>query len=114
MAKLISDKKRLIVFKKYKGKCAYCGCRLTKDNWHVDHITPLYRKSSNKELLQYGIVKGTNDIDNLNPSCPTCNISKSTFTVDNWRKELQLKVGRLRKTTSTFRLMEKYKCIKIS
>jgi 5-methylcytosine-specific restriction endonuclease McrA len=43
------------VWKKYDGKCAYCGIYLVK-GWNVDHI-----KSK--------IFGGTNDLDNLNPSC---------------------------------------------
>lgn len=27
------------IFYKYGGRCAYCGCELTK-GWHVDHIEP--------------------------------------------------------------------------
>ena len=105
---------RLKVFNKYKGKCAYCGEKITIDEMHSDHIIPLHRGSTREELAKMGVVKGGYLLDNLNPSCPTCNISKSTFSIENWRKELYLKVGRLRKNTPTFRLMEKYKCIKIS
>jgi len=105
---------RIKVWKKYKGKCAYCGEKITANDMHVDHIVPLHRGSSREELAEMGVVKGGYGFKNLNPSCPTCNMSKSTFTVDNWRRELHLKVERLRKNTSSFRLMEKYKCIKIS
>lgn len=31
------------VFEKFGGKCAYCGCELTK-GWHVDEIEPCRRK----------------------------------------------------------------------
>jgi 5-methylcytosine-specific restriction endonuclease McrA len=33
---------REIVFNKYGGKCAYCGCDLEK-GWHVDHVEPCRR-----------------------------------------------------------------------
>lgn len=36
--------KRKIVFNKYGGKCAYCGCELQK-GWHIDHIEPMVRKT---------------------------------------------------------------------
>ena len=81
---------------------------------HVDHITPLYRGYSNKDLEHYGVVKGTNKIENLNPSCPICNISKSTFTVDKWRVELSLKIDRLRRDVSNFRLAEKHGLIRLT
>ena len=28
---------RELIFNKYNGKCAYCGCELKK-GWHIDHI----------------------------------------------------------------------------
>ncbi len=34
---------REIVFNKYGGRCAYCGCELEK-GWHVDEIEPIQRK----------------------------------------------------------------------
>lgn len=34
---------REIVFNKYGGKCAYCGCELQK-GWHVDHVEPCRRE----------------------------------------------------------------------
>ncbi len=38
---------RDIVFNKYGGKCAYCGCELQK-GWHVDHIESIGRKTKTK------------------------------------------------------------------
>ncbi len=35
---------RIKIFEKYGGKCAYCGCDLTK-SWHADHIKPIVRDS---------------------------------------------------------------------
>jgi hypothetical protein len=32
-------KDRELVYKKYDGHCAYCGCVLEK-GWHVDHLEP--------------------------------------------------------------------------
>jgi hypothetical protein len=33
---------RELIFNKYGGKCAYCGCELEK-GWHTDHIEPIVR-----------------------------------------------------------------------
>ena len=57
--KLSKAKIRAIVFDKCGGKCAYCGVDLVK-GWNVDHIKPQ-------------IFGGTNDLENLNPSCKDCN-----------------------------------------
>lgn len=51
-------KQRKIIFDKYEGKCAYCGCEL-KDGWHVDHIEPVRRKY--KRVLAGWFYKGTNN-----------------------------------------------------
>jgi 5-methylcytosine-specific restriction endonuclease McrA len=39
----MNKKDRQIVFNKYGGKCAYCGCELVK-GWHVDELLPVKRK----------------------------------------------------------------------
>lgn len=41
-------KDRDIIFNKYGGRCAYCGCELIK-GWHVDHIEPVNRLQKRKE-----------------------------------------------------------------
>ncbi len=56
---MTKNKVREIVFNKYGGNCAYCGTPLVK-GWNVDHIKPK-------------VSGGTNDLDNLNPSCKDCN-----------------------------------------
>lgn len=109
MSKEIKDTKRNLVFKKYGGKCAYCGCKLDDTNFNVDHINPLYRKIPQHHLK---VEKGTSQIDNLNPSCFSCNSSKSTFTIEQWRKELELKTKRLIKDSSQFRIALRFGLIK--
>ncbi|HKY87629.1 MAG TPA: HNH endonuclease signature motif containing protein [Pseudorhodoplanes sp.] len=59
---------RAKVFALKGSQCEYCGA----DASHVDHKTPKCRG-------------GTDDIDNLTPSCVPCNISKGTMTVEEWR-----------------------------
>lgn len=113
MAKEFSLEKRKQVYNKFKGRCAYCGNKVEYSKFQVDHITPKYRGSTNSELSKYGISKGSNDIDNLNPSCKSCNSSKSTFTIDKWRKEIYLKIDRIRRDSSTFRLLERFGFIRV-
>ena len=40
---MTNKEKRQLVFNKYKGRCAYCGCVLEK-GWHVDELEPCRRK----------------------------------------------------------------------
>lgn len=42
------SKNRDLVFKKYDGKCAYCGTDLVK-GWHVDHLAPVNRTTKYKD-----------------------------------------------------------------
>ena len=70
----ISKKNREIVRRKYDGKCAYCGIKLIK-GWHVDHIKP----------QTFG---GTNDLENLNPSCKDCNNYKCHTDLEGYRNQL--------------------------
>jgi RHS repeat-associated protein len=59
-------------------ECAYCGKKIQDktagqpDSFEADHIVP----------VQKG---GTNDLNNLNPSCLTCNRSKGAKDLDDWQ-----------------------------
>jgi 5-methylcytosine-specific restriction endonuclease McrA len=71
---MIKKSIRAEVFKKYNGKCAYCGINLTK-GWHIDHVNPQ-------------VCGGTNDLQNLNPSCKYCNNYKRHTDLEGYRKQL--------------------------
>lgn len=68
----VSKGKRNLVFERDGGMCIYCGKKLSKDNFWIDHIKPLSRG-------------GNNEIDNLGTSCPKCNLSKGTKTAEEFR-----------------------------
>lgn len=56
--------------------CANPSCRVPiLDNYHVDHETPLSRH-------------GTNDIDNIQLLCPTCNHRKGSKPYSAWLREV--------------------------
>ena len=81
---------RALVFAKFQGKCAYCGIGLAK-SWQVDHAHPKYRG-------------GTDDLENLMPACARCNRWKATFTIDEFRGEIEAQIGRLARDSGAFRL----------
>ena len=58
---MISKKTREIVYNKYNGHCAYCGCEIEMKDMQVDHIVPKYR---NNEMWHKGKI-GTDEISNL-------------------------------------------------
>ena len=70
----MTKKTRQEVYDKFGGKCAYCGTTLVK-GWNVDHIKPR-------------VFGGTDDIENLNPSCKDCNNYKCHTNLEEYRKQL--------------------------
>ncbi len=51
-------------YDRQKGKCYWCGKKLTWGKHHEDHIIPITREGS------------SNDISNIVIACPACNMSK--------------------------------------
>ena len=67
-----------IVWKKYGGRCAYCGREIAYKDMQVDHFLP---------LRAWGIEDaGTNDISNLMPACRMCNHYKRANTLETFRR----------------------------
>jgi len=106
-----SFKKRIEVYNKFNGHCAYCGIKLNKNHFHIDHIIPKYRGYSDMELTRMNIVRGENDILNYNPCCMSCNSSKSVYSIEKWRDEINQKFNRLLKYESSFNLLHRMKII---
>jgi predicted restriction endonuclease len=73
--------KRDKVFEKFNGKCAYCGCDLQKV-WHIDHLLPLVRNPFTGEPQH----PERNKLDNLMPSCPSCNNYKHSHSIEEFRR----------------------------
>lgn len=94
-----NKKTKLSVYEKTKGKCAYCGCVIEIRKMQIDHIVPI-------EVL------GTNDLENLLPSCKMCNFYKSTYHIDLFRHKVETLVERLEKAF-IFRLAVKYGLVEI-
>lgn len=89
---------RTAVFLKYNGKCAYCGKNVS-DCLTIDHIIPLKRKNPNyNRRFLYGI-------ENMNPCCPSCNSSKGTMTIEEWRNDINKKYVKLLESESSFNLL---------
>ena len=92
---------RKTVYDKCAGHCAYCGCVLSMEGMQVDHIHPKYRG-------------GTDDSNNLNPACRVCNAWKKTYTIHEFRLEIECQYWRVRKASAGFRLMEKYGMVTVA
>ena len=70
----------------YDGRCAYCG---EVGPLHAEHRTPLFRG-------------GSNDIANILPACPSCNLKKSTST----EREFRVRVLNERLRSSEFEVVD--------
>ena len=109
-----SNKKREEIWLKYSGHCAYCGTEITMKQMQVDHIKPLYRNDKVTTLEVWGVERGTDDINNLNPSCVRCNKWKSTYSLEMFRKIVKESLTRLNRDTPNFRLARDYGLLTIS
>lgn len=101
---------RLIIYNKFDKKCAYCGKFLEINQMQVDHIIPYYHSLTNinhRIKILNGKI-GTNDVDNLNPSCARCNRWKSNFTLEMFREEIQLQTKRLNNHNNNYRLAKDF------
>lgn len=57
-----------------RGKCAACGCALSKSGRHLDHIMPLAKGGANTD-------------DNVQLLCPPCNLAKNAKHPIDWAQE---------------------------
>lgn len=74
----ISKKTRVAVYKKFDGHCAYCGRHIAYNDMQVDHFKP--QRAWNPED------SGTDDIENLMPSCRMCNHYKRAHDLETFRQ----------------------------
>jgi hypothetical protein len=105
MRKHISKKVRDAVKNKFGGHCAYCG--EIPEKICIDHIHPVIRSHH---------LKGAdiNDINNLMPSCYSCNSYKLSFTLEQFRSSLESQVKMARMYSINFRLAERFKLLEIN
>lgn len=96
---MINKKTRKLVYDKYNGHCAYCGCELELKDMQVDHIKPLCRG--------YVGNVGTDEFENYNPSCRACNFRKGMLSIEQFRNEIAHGLDVL-KRDFTYRFMMKY------
>ena len=64
------------VYNKYEGRCAYCGKVIEYKDMQVDHVVPLRRY-------------GDNNLDNLYPSCRSCNHYKRAHSLEDFRRLIE-------------------------
>jgi 5-methylcytosine-specific restriction endonuclease McrA len=95
---------RELIYKKYNGKCAYCGTELQK-LWHIDHIEPIVRDWLDGSCKNLHL---KNNIDNHNPSCPSCNIQKNSYTLKQFRENIKQFVNSLNQYSTQYKFAKKF------
>jgi 5-methylcytosine-specific restriction endonuclease McrA len=89
----LSKSTRALVLAKTNGRCAYCGEPLQK--FCIDHI----------KAVHYG---GTNETSNLLATCFSCNNFKMTFTLEQFRHEMQRQLERANRYSRNYRMAKKF------
>lgn len=85
----MSKVQRTDIYRKYGGRCAYCGRIISLEDMQIDHLVPKYRTLSDADLRELGKQRGGDDIDNLMPACRPCNYRKGALSLENFRNALQ-------------------------
>lgn len=120
----LSKKQRIVLRARFGGRCAYCGEVLKEKGWHADHVEPVLRKSVQDmqaaargkfKLKATGEVfnESANCLENLFPACAPCNLLKTTYSLEMFRKQISLQVERARKSSMNFRTAERFGQISI-
>lgn len=84
----MNKKDREIVFDKYGGKCALCGCDL-KDGWRIWDIIPIQTVVTESGSME----KINTDMNNLIPACNGCGSVRiknesGKMDLEKFRKEI--------------------------
>ncbi|EGU4430710.1 HNH endonuclease [Salmonella enterica] len=120
----LTRKQRERLRMKFGGRCAYCGCELPEKGWHADHVQAVLRKSERcMKAAEKGIfrLKSTGDVfrpeadcpENIFPSCAPCNLLKTTYSLEIFRKQVSLQVERGRRSSVNFRTAERFGLISV-
>ncbi|OKP30939.1 HNH endonuclease [Serratia fonticola] len=124
MAKL-TKAQRAELRQMFGGRCAYCGCELKENGWHADHVVAVLRVSEqDMKAAAKGIfkLKATGEVfnqhadnhENLFPACAPCNLLKTSYSLEMFRKQVSLQVERGRKSSVNFRTAERFGQIQVT
>jgi len=109
----MKTKQREIIFNKFGGRCAYCGCELQK-GWHVDHVKPVLRESewckTRQRFVYTGEMKFKKDdvMENKMPACASCNINKHSLYLEDFRKLIKGFVTSLNRDSTQYKIAKRY------
>lgn len=85
------------VYAKCNGRCGYCGVEITYRQMQVDHVHPQFLAHLRPSEFIHGV-------ENLMPACARCNLWKSTFSLEDFRREIAAQTRRLQERSSNYRM----------
>lgn len=98
------NKSRKLIYDKSGGLCWYCGSELEK-GWHADHFYPVVRVEGRM------LYPELDSIDNKVPSCPSCNMMKSSMPIESFRNTISEFISSLNSYTTQYKFAKKYRLI---
>lgn len=120
---VVSKKDRELIFNKFNGHCAYCGCKLQK-GWHVDEIEPVRRgweyikdKNGNRiwddkkrEYKRKETVMHPErfTLENQMPACASCNINKHSLSLEEFRSLIGGFMKHLNEHSTQYKIAKRY------
>ena len=107
--------KRQAIYDKSGGLCWYCGCELVK-GWHADHFKPIRRNNgswlSDEAKIAMGYSPCANPEneteENKVPACASCNILKSSLSIEHFRQRIEQFVESLNLYTNQYNFAKRY------
>jgi 5-methylcytosine-specific restriction endonuclease McrA len=102
------NKKRQAIWNKTNGKCWYCGCDLPEKGWHADHVDPVIRNWWDGTECH----PENENIDNLVPTCASCNIQKGNMSVEEFRERIAGFVHSLNSYHTQYAVAKRYGLVK--
>lgn len=93
----LTKAERMKIYNKTSGHCAYCGCEIPFKGFNADHV---------KCFAWNGAEADT--VDNMLPSCRSCNNYKHTMMLETFRTELSKIPDRLQRDINTYGIAKRY------
>ena len=107
MRRKLTKKERRVVYDKYNGHCAYCGCVIPFKGFNVDHLHCIRNYEYTDEFTGIDV----HSIDNLMPTCGSCNRYKATMDLETFRKQLQKIPDRLQRDVCTYNIAIRFRMV---
>ncbi len=100
MRKKLTLNERKIIYAKTDGHCAYCGCEIPFKGFNADHVKCLRNHEWEDEAID--------SVENMLPSCRSCNQYKSTYGLEIFREQLSKIPDRLARDVGTYNIAKRF------